>query len=97
MVFADQKSVETKLSECRKQIDEADQQIIHFLNQRAKVVAQVGQIKKEAHLPVTAPAREQQVLDHVVQIGKDGPLPPERLRHIYQTVIKEMRDWEATL
>jgi chorismate mutase len=89
--------VETKLAEYRKQIDETDQQIVHLLNQRARIVAQVGALKKEAKLPVTAPARERQVLDRIVQTGSAGPLPPEALRRIYVTVVTEMRNWEASL
>ena len=88
---------ETRLGACRKQIDETDQQIVALLNQRARIVAEVGKIKREAHLPVAAPAREQQVLDHIVQLGGAGLLPPDRLRRIYQTLIQEMRTWEEGL
>jgi chorismate mutase len=49
------------------------------------------------HLPVADPAREHQILDHIVQLGRAGPLPPDRLRRIYQTVIQEMRTWEEGL
>ena len=58
----------TRLASCRRQIDETDQQIVVLLNQRARIVAEVGKIKKEAHLPVAAPAREEQVLDRIVQL-----------------------------
>ena len=88
---------DARLASCRKQIDDTDQQIVALLNQRARIVAEVGKIKQEAHLPVAAPAREQQVLDHIVQLGGAGPLPPDRLRRIYQTVIQEMRTWEEVL
>ena len=89
---------ETRLASCRRQIDDTDQQIVALLlNQRARVVAEVGKIKREAHLPVAAPSREQQVLDHIVQVGGAGPLPPDRLRRIYQTVLQEMRAWEDEL
>lgn len=87
----------TRLASCRKQIDETDQQIVALLNQRARIVAEVGKIKQESHLPVAAPAREQQILDHVVQMGLSGPLPPDHLRRIYQTVVQEMRTWEEEL
>jgi chorismate mutase len=90
-------SVEAKLAECRKQIDETDRQIVTLLNQRARIVARVGGIKKDANLPVAAPDRERKVLDHIVQVGNAGPLPPETLRRIYATVIQEMRSWEASL
>jgi chorismate mutase len=89
--------VEAKLAACRKQIDETDQQIVKLLNQRARIVARVGGIKKEAHLPVAAPDRERKVLDHIAAEGSAGPLPQETLRRIYATVIQEMRTWEASL
>lgn len=88
---------DTRLASCRKQIDDIDRQIVALLNQRARIVAEVGKIKREAHLPVAAPAREQRVLDHIVKVGGAGPLPPDRLRHIYQTVLQEMRTWEEEL
>jgi chorismate mutase len=87
----------TRLASYRKQIDATDQQIVALLNRRARIVAEVGKIKKEAHLPVAAPAREEQVLDRIIQLGGAGPLPPDRLRRIYQTVIQEMRTWEEGL
>jgi hypothetical protein len=37
------------------------------------------------------------VLDHVVRLGGAGPLPPDRLRRIYETVLQEMRTWEEGL
>jgi len=89
--------VDQKLVECRKSIDETDQQIVRLLNQRAKIVAEVGQIKKAARMPVTVPAREQQVLDQVRQMGSAGPLPATVLRRIYETIVHEMRSWEEAL
>jgi chorismate mutase len=88
---------ETRLASYRKQIDETDQQIVALLNQRARIVAEVGKIKQEVHLPVAAPAREQQILDHIVQLGGTGALPPDHLRRIYQTILPEMRTWEEGL
>jgi len=90
-------SVEARLAECRKQIDDTDQQIVKLLNRRARIVARVGAIKKDAHLPIAAPDRERKVLDHIAQVGSAGPLPPEALRRIYANIIQEMRGWEASL
>jgi chorismate mutase len=88
---------DTRLASCRKHLDEIDQQIVALLNQRARIVAEVGTIKQEAHLPVAVPAREQQILNQIVRLGGAGPLPPDRLRRIYQTVLQEMRTWEERL
>ena len=85
------------LEEYRTQIDGIDRQIVELLNKRAGIVNRIGQIKKEANLPVTAPARERQVLEQVVESGKDGPLPAATLRRIYEVILREMRTWEATM
>ena len=94
--LAAQSPVDAKLAEFRKGIDGIDRQVVELLNQRAAIVERVGNIKKQANLPIAAPAREQQVLDHVAEAAKNGPLPPETLRRIYETILKEMRAWEAS-
>jgi chorismate mutase len=42
------RSLRNQLS--RRSIDETDQQIVKLLNQRAKIVAEVGEIKQKAHM-----------------------------------------------
>jgi len=93
---AAQPATKARLDEYRTQIDGVDRQIVELLNKRAAIVQRIGSVKKEAGLPVTAPAREQQVLDQVVKAGKTGPLPPAAVRRIYEVILREMRTWEAT-
>ena len=40
---------EESLAACRQQIDTLDQRIVELIQERARVVAQVGDIKREAH------------------------------------------------
>jgi chorismate mutase/prephenate dehydratase len=94
-VAAAQSPAEPKMAEYRTQIDDIDRQIVDLLNRRAAIVERVGNLKKEAGLPVAVPAREQQVLDRVVEAGKKGPLPPATLRRIYGVILEEMRTWES--
>lgn len=86
-----------QLAAYRQQIDSLDQRIVDLLQKRARVVEEVGKIKREAHLPVTAPDREQQVIEKAQECAKGGPLPPEAIGRIYQKLIEEMRNWEARL
>lgn len=86
-----------QLEACRQQIDSLDQRIVELVQQRAQVVEQVGNIKREAHLPVTVPSREQQVIEKAQELAKGGPLPPEAVGRIYQKLVEEMRNWEAKL
>jgi chorismate mutase / prephenate dehydratase len=84
-----------RLEACRQQIDSLDQRIVELVQQRARVVEEVGNIKREAHLPVTVPSREQQVIEKAQELAKGGPLPPEAVGRIYQKLVEEMRNWEA--
>jgi chorismate mutase / prephenate dehydratase len=85
-----------QLETCRKQIDSLDQRIVELIQERAGVVKQVGEIKRAANLPVTVPSREKQVIDKVEDLAKNGPLPSEAVGRIYEELITEMRNWEAT-
>jgi chorismate mutase/prephenate dehydratase len=86
-----------RLEASRQQIDSLDQRIVELIQQRARVVEEVGDIKREAHLPVTVPSREQQVIAKAQELAKGGPLPAEAVGRIYQTLVEEMRNWEAKL
>lgn len=84
-------SVEEQLAAKRRQID---RQIVSLINRRAAIVDNIGKIKSDAGLPITAPQREQQVLKSVTDFGRSGPLPTARLQNIYSTLLTQMREWE---
>jgi chorismate mutase len=86
-----------QLAAYRRQIDTLDRRIVELLQQRARVVEGVGNVKREAHLPVTDPSREQQVIEKVQELARGGPLPAEAVGRIYQKLVEEMRNWEAQL
>jgi chorismate mutase len=86
-----------QLAACRQQIDSLDQRIVDLIQQRARVVKEVGNIKREARLPVTVPSREQQVVEKAQALAQAGPLPPEAVGRIYQKLVEEMRNWETKL
>src|SRR5262249_47344790 len=88
---------EEQLAAYRQQIDSLDQGIVKLIQERARVVEEVGKLKREAHLPVTVPSREQQVIAKAQELAKGGPLPLETVGRIYQKLVEEMRDWEAKL
>src|SRR5260221_336263 len=69
-----------RLEACRQQIDSLDQRIVELVQQRARVVEEVGDIKREARLPVTVPSREQQVIAKAQDLEKGGQLS-RRSRH----------------
>ena len=72
-----------QLATYRQQIDSLDQRIVELLEERARVVEKVGAIKREAHLPVTVPGREQQVIEKAQELAKGVDNTAERFDAYY--------------
>lgn len=79
-----------KLSDCRRQIDQLDVQIVALLNQRTEIVHEIGRIKRQHSLPVYEPKREDQVFENVTN-NNGGPLTADALKRIFERIIDEMR------
>ena len=74
------------LEELRKQIDEIDQRLVGLLNERARVVIEVGKLKSKAEKPIYAPDREKEILSKIVKANK-GPLPDRCLAAIWRELM----------
>jgi chorismate mutase-like protein len=79
-----------KLEECRILIDDVDQRIVELLNQRTKVVEEIGRVKRDAGLPIYEPKREDQVFANVTG-ANHGPITQEAVRRVFERIIDEMR------
>jgi chorismate mutase len=79
-----------KLEEYRVTIDELDRRLVALLNERTAIVECIGQVKREAQLPVYEPRREDQVFANIAAANK-GPISQEAVRHIFERIIDEMR------
>jgi len=79
-----------KLEEYRVLVDEVDRRIVDLLNERTRVVEDIGRVKREARLPIYEPKREDQVFANVAGANA-GPLTPEAVRRIFERIIDEMR------
>jgi len=78
------------LADCRRRIDQIDIRILALLNERTKIVEEIGRIKQELGLPIYEPKREDDVFNNVVT-HNEGPLPPEAVRRLFERIIDEMR------
>lgn len=74
------------LGQLREEIDDLDQRIIDLLNQRAKVVVQIGHAKRNGAGPVYAPDREQAVLAKVRK-NNHGPLPDSCVEAVWRELM----------
>ena len=79
-----------ELDELRVRIDEIDRQIVALLNDRTRVVEDIGKVKRQAQLPIYEPKREELVFANV-SASNQGPLTNAQLRGIFERVIDEMR------
>jgi chorismate mutase-like protein len=78
------------LAECRAKIDQIDLAILDLLNQRTRVVEDIGRAKEYSGLPIYEPKREDDVYRNVTTHNQ-GPLPPDALRRIFERIMDEMR------
>ena len=79
-----------RLDEYRVLIDDVDRRLVGLLNERTKVVENIGRVKREAQLPIYEPKREDQVFANITGANQ-GPLTPEAVRRIFERIIDEMR------
>jgi chorismate mutase-like protein len=79
-----------KLEDLRVLVDEVDRRIVALLNERTRVVEDIGCVKREARLPIYEPKREDQVFANVSEVNH-GPLTEEAVRRIFERIIDEMR------
>ena len=79
-----------KLEEYRVLVDDVDRRIVALLNERTGVVENIGRVKREAHLPIYEPKREDQVFANISSANQ-GPLTDGAVRRIFERIIDEMR------
>jgi chorismate mutase len=78
------------LEEYRVSIDALDVRLLELLNERTRVVEEIGRVKRTAKLPIYEPRREDQVFENIA-MHNGGPLSAEAVKRIYERIIDEMR------
>ena len=81
------------LEDLRKKIDEIDDELLRLLNERAKVVQEVGKLKNQTKSPIYRPEREQSILNRLKSINK-GPLTNEAIDAIFLEIFAVSRNLE---
>ncbi|MDP8980476.1 MAG: chorismate mutase [Acidobacteriota bacterium] len=79
-----------QLADCRRRIDAVDLRILELLNERTRIVEEIGRIKQQLALPIYEPRREDEVYRNVFT-NNAGPLTPEALKRVFERIIDEMR------
>lgn len=84
------------LSKLRKEIDQLDRKLIHFLNLRAEATKKIGKIKIKAGKSIYTPEREMEVLRRVASQNR-GPLKKGALESIYREIMSSALALERVL
>lgn len=75
-----------RLAPLRVRIDELDARLVELLNERARVVVEIGELKRGTGAPIYAPHREAAVLEKVLQANR-GPLGARTIEGIYRELM----------
>jgi chorismate mutase len=79
-----------RLAECRVLIDEVDLKLLALLNERTRIVEEIGRVKQTLTLPIYEPKREAQVLGNITS-HNGGPLTNDAVKRVFERIIDEMR------
>ncbi|MFQ5455575.1 MAG: prephenate dehydratase [Nitrospirota bacterium] len=80
----------------RKTIDNIDKKILLLLNERARVVINIGKIKKDKNADFHVPTREQEILARLEKINP-GDFPNEALRTVFKEIMSASLSLESPL
>ena len=75
-----------RLEELRAEIDRIDEQILALLNERAKVVLQVGKTKSSRKMDFYDPSREERIYRRLQQLN-GGPFPNEAVKTVFREIM----------
>ena len=85
--------VEPELDELRRAIDSVDARLLELIQERIRLVLEVGAYKKRRNMAVYDPERERRLLDRLTALAKP-PLEPDTVRRIFERLIDESRTLE---
>ncbi|MEK6699411.1 MAG: prephenate dehydratase [Nitrospirota bacterium] len=86
----------SRIQELRKKIDELDDRLLDLLNERARIVIEIGNIKKNEKLEFHSPSREREILERLTTRNK-GPFPQDTLKAVYREILSSSLSLERPL
>jgi chorismate mutase len=78
--------LDDRLTDFRQRIEEIDREIVRLLQERVRVAIDIGRIKSSQRLPVADPAREKEVISHVLGTPHD-PLDSQALETLFLWIL----------
>ncbi len=87
---------EPDLGDLRQRIDAIDAAILERLNERARVVEEVGRRKQARRSPIYQAAREREIVERLAALNA-GPFPDAGLGPVFREIISATRSLEGAL
>lgn len=76
-----------ELNELRDRLDEINLSLLQLINERAKVVQEIGRVKEKQGVNKYDPLRERAMLD-LIEENNAGPLDDSTIKHIFKEIFK---------
>ena len=74
------------LDDLRARINDVDRRLVELLNERARMIVDVGRVKRQTGVPIYAPHREAEVLARVLA-ANPGPLSAATIESVYREIM----------
>jgi len=84
------------LDDLRHGIDAVDDRILGLLNERARLVLEVGRVKSELKSDFHVPSRERQIYERLTAANA-GPFPSEAIKSVFREIISASLALEAPM
>jgi chorismate mutase len=78
--------LDDQLTDFRRRIGEIDSEIVRLLQERVSVAIDIGRIKSRNGIPVADPAREKEVISHVLNTPH-APLDSQSLETLFLWIL----------
>ena len=85
-----------KIQELRKKIDGIDDKLLDLLNERARIVIEIGSIKKTGKIDFHSPSREREIIERLTA-RNNGPLPQDTLKAVFREIMSSSLSLERPL
>ncbi len=76
-----------ELNDLRNRLDEINLSLLELINERAKVVQEIGRVKEKQGVNKYDPLRERAMLD-LIEKNNAGPLEDATIKHIFKEIFK---------
>ena len=76
-----------RIKSLRKEIDEIDERILHFLKDRVEICKTVGAIKLENGIPIRDQKREEEQFRYLMKRASELGLDPHEVKAVYREII----------